>query len=199
MKYKVYEWGGVDLREHECENYLANPDGFFDLGITNCDSHPTNVNNALVREPVIYIENLENKEIHLQVDIHPHGKITETLPKYEKIGDWKITVNKDNVINDIFNYLFYEVDINLVEDIKCNSYRYYKETIYSALKQLFKDEGFKEIHFNDFINYWAKTIDKYENEINFTIFNKNMINKYFHTVFSPYPPISWKRLYIAFW
>ena len=215
MNYNVFEWGGLCLREKiKNLNWLEGlnkpdlPEPVIDGGHGAGESfpfdfggegHPTNV-----REPVIYIENLEDKIIELQVDIMPFGEITETYPKYKNIGDWKVKVRPDGLINDVLPYLFYEVNINLQEclDNKDHFDVYYvpKEEFWEfIMDRMIGDRGFKLEQYHHFVQYWAKYIDKYEDVVNVSIFKDHVIEKYFHTIFSPNAPIEWKRLYFAFW
>ena len=202
MNYNVYEWGGISLNsEKKYSDGNGSSDGIHDFTIGS----PVDFDNTvMVREPVIYIENLEEKEIELQVDIFPNGKITESIPAYNKIGDWKIKVSQNNFINDIFPYLYYEVNINLQECTDNEEYfKVFKDVNKSDLWEFLKlqifETGLYHRHFEDFVAYWCRYVDKFDDKLNISIFRPILMNKYFHTVFGPVAPISWKRFYVIFW
>ena len=213
-RFNAYEWGGVCLRDAiinlkpkmESEMPPLIVDGGHNAGEempTGFLDEPDDMD-LCVREPVIYIENLSNSEINVNVDIMPLGQITETYPQYAKFGDWDVRVSTNNFINDVLPYLFYEVDIKLTECLDSTEHFYqyqvskadFWELIYDIMVE---DSRFKNEHFHHFVQYWAPYIDKYKGTINISRFKNHVIEKYFHTTFGADAPIIWRREYFAFW
>lgn len=200
--YNVYEWGGISLHPEEKSHIDPFSQGFTHEDLIKPNHGP--FDGTVVREPVIYIDNLETEDIELQVDIMPYGDITESIPTYNKIGDWKVKVSPEGYINDIIPYLYYEVNIDLKECLDDGNsfivnYDLQKDKVWGFLKTYFEELGFREKHFTDFVAYWYKFIMNFDGNINISLFREDMIKKYFHTIFSPSAPIHWKRFYCIFW
>ena len=63
---------------------------------------------TMLKKPAIYIYPLQDSLVQVQVDIN--GQLTQTIPKYN--GGWVVDVTKEGIIEDTYDYLFYEADLN---------------------------------------------------------------------------------------
>ena len=65
-----------------------------------------------IKKPAIYIYPEENSHINVKLDIN--GKIVNDIPKYEKDG-WNVFVTKEGLIENKYDYLFYEAKLNKIK------------------------------------------------------------------------------------
>ncbi len=112
--------------------------------------------NYYIKKPNIYI--YPNEKIHLDIQLtFPNGgKIIESIPYYE--NGWEIEVIPSGLINNQYQYLFYEAQIpNLLQKesgwiIKgINLGSFFKNNLDSLL--------FSKNEIDDFIEYWIPLLD----------------------------------------
>jgi len=63
-----------------------------------------------VKKPAIYLYPIEDSLINVQLDIN--GKIIQDIPPY--IDGWKVFVTKEGLIENKYDYLFYEANLNKI-------------------------------------------------------------------------------------
>jgi len=116
-------------------------------------------NYTLVRKPNIYIYPEKETKLKLSLNFPRGGHITRSKPKYD-LG-WKVSVTPDGVINNQYDYLFYECEVP-------GSYQHKKGWVKTKqnLEEFFnsnlKKAGFNKKEINDFIQYWIPRLDKYQ-------------------------------------
>ncbi len=64
-----------------------------------------------VKKPAIYLYPLIDSKIQVKVNIN--GKITQDIPDYN--NGWNVFATKEGIINNEYDYLFYEAELNKLE------------------------------------------------------------------------------------
>lgn len=64
-----------------------------------------------VKKPAIYLYPLTDSKIQVKVNIN--GKITKDIPDYN--NGWDVFATKEGIINNEYDYLFYEAELNKLE------------------------------------------------------------------------------------
>lgn len=131
------------------------PDGGDD--IIECeDEDGGDDDNSTARKPNIYIYPEQNIELSINIEFPQGGEVIQSIPFY---GDgWKINVDTNGIINDTYNFLFYESrqpDVwQREEGLVINN---------SELEDFFvgnmKMFGFRGTEITDFIEYWIPKFD----------------------------------------
>ena len=128
---------------------------FFVILQSGCDNSPTETcdedTTVTVFKPNIYIYPIERIDLSVNITFPIGGKVTESIPEYNT--GWNVSVEPNGIINDEFEYLFYECD---VPDL------FQKEKGWivgqSMLKIFFESNlnshGFNESEIRDFTDYW---------------------------------------------
>ncbi len=129
---------------------------FFVILQSGCKDSPTepcddDTSRVVVYKPNIYIYPTEKIELSVSLSFPLGGKVTESIPVYNT--GWNVSVAPNGIIDDEFEYLFYECD---VPDL------FQKETGWiieqSLLKSFFENNlnshGFNESEIRDFTDYW---------------------------------------------
>jgi len=135
-------------------------------GISDSDSL-----GPIVRKPNIYIYPIEAIDLSIQVSFPNGGQIIESIPAYN--GAWEINVLPSGLINNQYEYLFYEARIpELLQ-------RDFGWVINGAgLSSFFRNNldslmfSMKEI--SDFIEYWIPLLDTEKNYIIYPQFNDDL-------------------------
>lgn len=104
-----------------------------------------------VLKPNIYLYPTEKSQININLNFPLGGKIVTSIPTYA--NGWTINVNTSGIINDKYEYLFYESDQpdvwQLTEGWVINK---------SELETFFIDNmlkhGFNRREIKDFVDYW---------------------------------------------
>jgi len=115
-----------------------------------------------VLKPNIYLYPTEKSQINIKLSFPMGGKIVTSIPAY--VNGWTVNVNTSGIINDKYEYLFYESDQpdvwQLTEGWVINK---------SELTTFFTDNmlkhGFNEREIKDFLDYWIPRLtdlDYYE-------------------------------------
>ncbi len=129
---------------------------FFVIFQSGCKDSPTepcdeDTSRVIVYKPNIYIYPTEKIDLAINIIFPRGGKVTESIPEYNT--GWDVSVEPNGIINEEFEYLFYECD---VPDL------FQKETGWiieqSLLKSFFENNlnshGFSESEIRDFTDYW---------------------------------------------
>lgn len=129
---------------------------FFILSLQNgCKDSPTEPRDldttVSVYKPNIYIYPTEKIDLAVNIIFPLGGEVTESIPEYNTA--WNVSVAPNGIINEEFEYLFYECD---VPDL------FQKETGWviaqRQLKSFFENNlnlhRFSESEIRDFTDYW---------------------------------------------
>ena len=148
-----------------------------------CRNKPTTI---LVKKPNIYLYPIESQII--SVKINTSYLITNSDPPYNKDG-WNVLVNNDGKIENIYDYLFYEVKIQNIWNRNVEyGWIIEKEKFYDEVYQMMNNIGFNDKEISDFINYWSRNLP-YSKYYLFTILDENLINKLVKLEINPKPDI----------
>ena len=109
-----------------------------------------------VRKPNIYIYPPEPINLTVNISFPNGGEITESIPPY-KTG-WDIFVNESGLIDNEFEYLFYE---SLTPDLYQYQYGWIieKEQLTNFFTENMTEYGFNEKEIKDFITYWIPLLN----------------------------------------
>ena len=129
---------------------------FFVIVQSGCKDSPTepceeDTSRVVVYKPNIYIYPTEKIDLSVNITFPIGGKVTKSIPEYNT--GWNVSVEPNGIINDEFEYLFYECD---VPDL------FQKEKGWivgqSMLKTFFESNlnshGFSESEIRDFTEHW---------------------------------------------
>jgi len=105
-----------------------------------------------VDKPNIYF--YPEQECVVDVHIKPNGKITKSIPEYG--NGWNVTVTSQGLIDDQYNFLFYEakVNVNTPEEGWCVA----KADLKTFFSKLLLEYGLNQTEINDFIEYWTERL-----------------------------------------
>jgi hypothetical protein len=65
----------------------------------------------IIKKPAIYLYPEDDSYIDVFLEIN--GRITKDIPKYNE--GWRVFARKDGLLNDKFDYLYYEADLKKIE------------------------------------------------------------------------------------
>jgi hypothetical protein len=112
-----------------------------------------------VFKPNIYIYPTENSTLIVSLKFPLGGKIITSVPDYK--SGWLVTVDTNGIINNKYEYLFYESDQPDVWQL--NKGWIIKKT---ELEQFFSENlskyGFKGREIKDFLDYWIPRLKDFE-------------------------------------
>lgn len=114
---------------------------------------------AVLRKPNIYLYPTERSQISVNLSFPIGGKIITSIPAYE--NGWTVYVDTSGIINNNYEYLFYE---SKQPDVwQLNEGWIIKR---SELETFFKDNmlkhGFYGREIKDFIDYWIPLLTDFE-------------------------------------
>lgn len=113
-----------------------------------------------VKKPNIYI--YPEKKENITVRLNPRGRITKSIPQYNK--GWDVHVEPNGKIDGQFDYLFYEAKVNYNFTLD-RGWIVSKTDFYSQMDAILQKIGLKSNEINDFMSYWGSEIkwkkDKY--------------------------------------
>ncbi|MBU3912691.1 MAG: hypothetical protein KKE50_01215 [Nanoarchaeota archaeon] len=108
-----------------------------------------------VKKPAIYLYPLMDSKIQVKVDVN--GRITKDIPDYN--NGWDVFVTKEGIIDNKYDYLFYEAELN-----KLNLPNEGWVVKYSDLENWFSNNlpklGLNEKETNQFKEYWLNELPK---------------------------------------
>ena len=136
------------------------------MGINDSDSL-----DLIVRKPNIYIYPTAPIDLHLQISFPNGGQIIKSIPAYN--GEWEINVQPSGLINNQYEYLFYEARIpQLVQ-------RDFGWVINGTDLPTFFKENLASLRFSmkeidDFVEYWIPLLDPKKNYVIYPQFNDNL-------------------------
>jgi hypothetical protein len=110
---------------------------------------------TVVKKPAVYL--YPEKEMNISVNVEVNGKLTFTEPEYK--NGWTVNVKPDGTIDNKYDYLFYEADLNkieLPEEGWVVEYTKIEKWFDEYLPQL----GLIEKEIKQFKEYWMKDLKK---------------------------------------
>lgn len=134
-----------------------------------------------VRKPAIYLYPTEDKIV--SVKLYVNGVIIKSTPNYK--NEWRVFVTKDGIIENKYDYLFYEA---LLKNIILPREGWVVE--YSALEKWFDENliklGLNEKEKDQFKEYWLRELPK-SNYYEIKLLEDSFINKNMKLVINPKP------------
>lgn len=118
-------------------------------GVNEADT--TNNGGLIVRKPNIYIYPTEKIDLTVRLKFPNGGKIIDSSPKY--LNGWNIQVNPSGVINNQYQYLFYEARIPEILQRRSGWLKKGEDLEY-FFEQNLSDLSFSEKEILDFLEYW---------------------------------------------
>ncbi|MCX6764202.1 MAG: hypothetical protein NTU58_00630 [Candidatus Nealsonbacteria bacterium] len=133
------------------------------------------------RKPAIYLYPTEDSFVNVKLKIK--GLITKDIPKYN--NGWNVFVTKDGLINQKYDYLFYETKLLKVDLPKSGWVVKYKD-----LNQWFDINlmklGLNEKEKKQFIEYWIESLPE-ANYYEIKLLEENFLNENMALGISPKP------------
>lgn len=132
-------------------------------------------------KPAIYLYPVKDSFVNVQLDIN--GKITKEIPKYN--GGWNVFVTKEGLIENKYDYLFYEAQLKQI--VLPNSGWVVK---YDDLENWFDINliklGLNEKEKNQFKEYWLNKLPK-SNYYEIKLFEESFLKENMNLIISPQP------------
>jgi hypothetical protein len=125
-------------------NHGCKPDDNEDID-NGCDTC------VMVYKPNIYIYPIEKTEMYITLNFPKGGKVVTSVPEYG--SGWNITVDKSGLINDSFDYLFYESSQPDVWQLN-EGWIVKRENLKAFFDENMTSYGFAENEIVDFTDYW---------------------------------------------
>jgi len=132
--------------------------GCKDKSIEPINYDDNNIDTIVDRKPNLYIYPTEEISLSIRIDFPNGGKILESIPEYN--NSWDVFVKPTGIINDVYEYLFYECK---VPDLTQKTYGWLVAR--DDLKHFFDNNlslsGFNEKEIKDFTDYWIPLLKEY--------------------------------------
>ena len=133
------------------------------------------------KKPAIYLYPTEDSIVSVKLNVN--GDIIKDIPKYE--NGWTVFVKKDGIIDNKYDYLFYEAKL---KNIQLPSNGWIVE--YSDLENWFDINliklGLNEKEANQFKEYWLTELPK-SNYYEIKLFDRTFLKKNMDLIISPQP------------
>lgn len=113
----------------------------------------------IVYKPNIYLYPTSQSQINIKLSFPLGGKIVTSIPAYEK--GWTVDVSSLGIINDKYEYLFYE---SAQPDVwqKIEGWTVYKPELKTFFEDNMHKYGFNEREIKDFIDYWIPRLIEFD-------------------------------------
>lgn len=112
------------------------------------------IDEILAKKPNIYL--YPEKTEKLSVSVNPNGKITKSIPEYNK--GWKVTVDPSGKIDNNYDFLFYEASINYKFTLD-KGWIVNKGSFNEEMNSILTSIGLNPKEKADFIEYWSKELN----------------------------------------
>jgi len=121
-----------------------------------CDDDSSNV---IVYKPNIYIYPTESLNLKVNI-LFPHGgRVTTSIPIYDT--KWDVTVQSNGIIDDEYQYLFYECNVpDLFQ--KKEGWVINKKNLNSFFINNMNISGFNTKEIKDFTDYWIPKLNEFD-------------------------------------
>jgi len=117
------------------------------------EKHPLPV----VKKPALYLYPTKTRQI--EIYLKPKGWLTKTIPSYN--GIWLVRANPKGIIDNKYEYLFYEVALNSPLDLPKEGWVVKTEELNQWFDKTLSKLGLKEKEIKDFKDYWLKELKGY--------------------------------------
>lgn len=110
---------------------------------------------TVVKKPAVYL--YPEKEMNISVNVEVNGKLTFTEPEYK--NGWTVNVKPDGTIDNKYDYLFYEADLNKIE-LPVEGWIVEYTKIEKWFDEYLPQLGLIEKEIKQFKEYWMKDLKK---------------------------------------
>jgi hypothetical protein len=148
---------------------------------TDIEKQMEEINSLNVKKPAVYL--YPEKTTEIQVKLTINGYLTKTEPFYD--NEWNVIARPDGLIDNKYDYLFYEADLKKIE---LPDEGWIVE--YNKLEKWF-DESLPNLGLNtkekrQFKDYWLKNL-KYSNYYEIKLLDNNFLNDNMKLIIVPEP------------
>lgn len=137
--------------------------------------------NTVVKKPAVYL--YPEKEMNVSVKVEVNGKLTYTEPEYNT--GWQVNVTPDGLINNKFDYLYYEADLNKIE-LPDEGWVVKFDNLENWFDEYLPELGLNKKETNQFKEYWLKDLKK-ANYYEIKLLGNEFLKKNMNLVISPAP------------
>ncbi len=137
--------------------------------------------NMVEKKPAIYLYPLEDSFINVQLSIN--GKIIKDVPAYE--NGWNVFVTKEGLIDNKYDYLFYEAQLNQIKLPKDGWIVQYQDLDKWFDTNLIK-LGLNEKEKNQFKEYWLEELPE-SNYYEIKLLEDSFLKENMNLIISPQP------------
>ncbi|MCX6741938.1 MAG: hypothetical protein NTX24_02050 [Candidatus Pacearchaeota archaeon] len=135
----------------------------------------------IMKKPAIYLYPEKDSFVSVKLDIN--GKITKTIPKYDT--GWNVFVTKQSIIEDKYDYLFYEANLKKIDLLKEGWVVKYEELENWFDIYLIK-LGLNEKEKSQFKEYWLNELPK-ANYYEIRLFDQSFLKDNINLIINPEP------------
>jgi hypothetical protein len=135
----------------------------------------------MVKKPAVYLYPLEDSQISVKLDIN--GMIIKDVPEYN--GGWDVFVTKESLIENQYDYLFYEAKLNKV-DIPSEGWVVPYIQLNNWFEINLKKLGLNEKEKDQFKDYWLKEFPE-SNYYEIKILSEEFLDKNMDLIIEPKP------------
>ncbi|WP_206202395.1 hypothetical protein [Thermodesulfobacterium sp. TA1] len=128
-----------------------------EMKLLTCEEADIKYPLPLVKKPAIYLYPTKTKQI--EVYLNPKGWLTKTIPSYN--GFWSVKANPKGIIDDKYEYLFYEVALNTPLDLPKEGWVVKTEELNRWFDKILPKLGLNRKEIKDFKDYWLKELKGY--------------------------------------
>lgn len=138
-------------------------------------------NSVTIKKPAVYLYPLENSVIKIQLEIN--GKIIQDIPDYNQ--GWEVFVTQDGIIENKYDYLFYEAKLNKIE-LPNKSWIVKSEDLDSWFELNLIKLGLNQKEKNQFKEYWLKELPE-SNYYEIKLLENSFLKENMDLIISPQP------------
>jgi hypothetical protein len=134
-----------------------------------------------VKKPAVYLYPLEKMNVSVKLEVN--GKLTVTEPFYNT--GWNVNASPDGLIDNKYDYLFYEADLNKIELPEEGWIVEYKE-LEKWFDEYLPQLGLNEKEKEQFKEYWLKNLKK-ANYYEIKLLDNKFLSENMNLIISPEP------------
>ncbi len=134
-----------------------------------------------VKKPAVYLYPLETSNIQVKVEVK--GKLTLTEPLYD--NGWNVNVSPDGLIDNKYDYLFYEADLNKIE-LPDEGWIVEFKKLENWFDEYLPQLGLNSKETEQFKEYWLKDLKK-ANYYEIKLLDNKFLEENMKLIISPEP------------
>ncbi|UWX57311.1 hypothetical protein NY406_08855 [Chlorobaculum sp. MV4-Y] len=108
----------------------------------------------IVKKPALYLYPVRTAKI--EVRLSPEGKLIRTIPDYN--NRWRVTVQKDGMIDSGYHYLFYEVALDKKIELPRHGWSVRYDNLSGWFDTNLREMGLNQAEAEDMKEYWLKNL-----------------------------------------